>query len=150
MPQARSSCVCQRTSWQSTASTTWSGANRSIHRADLLRETASTILRRYQAEYRGLVQYYQLAQNIHQLQRLKWVMEQSLTRTLAHKFKVSVAQVYDRYQATIAREGRSYAGLQVTVPRRGKRQPVARWGGIPLRRKLRAILNDEAVRWHGG
>lgn len=120
-----------------------------IHRADLLQKTASMILRRYQAEYRGLVQYYQLAWNLHQVHRLKWVMEQSLTRTLAHKFKISVAQVYDRYRATIVVEGKSYAGLQVTIPRPGTRPLVARWGGIPLRRNPQAILNDEVYRWHG-
>src|SRR5438445_1743322 len=57
------------------------------------------IVVQYQAEYRGLVQYYQLAYNLHRFNRLKWAMEQSLTKTLAHKLRLSVNAVYERYRA---------------------------------------------------
>ena len=54
-----------------------------IHRAELLNESDYTILATYQLEYRGMVNYYRMAYNLHTLQKLKWVMEQSLTKTLA-------------------------------------------------------------------
>jgi hypothetical protein len=42
-----------------------------------------TIVAKYQAEYRGLVQYYLLAQDVFRLGRLQGVMETSLLKTLA-------------------------------------------------------------------
>lgn len=47
------------------------------------------------------MEYYRLAYNLHQFDRLKWVMEQSLTKTLARKLRISVSKVYDRYQAML-------------------------------------------------
>jgi len=121
-----------------------------IHRKEVQDETVFGIIAPYQAEYRGLVQYYQLANNIHWFGRLKWIMEQSLTKTLASKLKISVSQVYEKFQTTFEVEGRPYKGLQTVIPREGKKSLVARWGGIPLRRKPKAILNDQpTVIWKG-
>ena len=50
---------------------------------------AYSIVAQYQAEYRGIVQYYRLAYNMHQLSRLKRVTELSLVKTLAKKYKTS-------------------------------------------------------------
>src|SRR5207247_599386 len=83
----------------------------------------------FQAEYRGLVEYYQLADNLHRLIHLKWVMEVSLTKTLARKFQITVPQVYKRYQATLRTGKQPYKGLQIVVPREGKNPLVATWGG---------------------
>jgi group II intron reverse transcriptase/maturase len=113
------------------------------HRKECTNDTVFSIVAQYQAEYRGLVQYYQLANNLHKLTGLKWTMEQSLTKTLAHKLQVSVPQVYERYKATLVVGNKPYKGLQVIIPREGKKPLVATWGGIPLRRKPHAILNDQ-------
>jgi hypothetical protein len=40
------------------------------------------------------VEYYLLASNLRDLSWLKWVMETSLTKTLAAKRQISVRQVY--------------------------------------------------------
>ncbi len=56
-----------------------------IHRAELIHDSVFRIVARYQQEFRGIVEYYRLAFNLHQLNRLKWVMERSLVQTLAHK-----------------------------------------------------------------
>ncbi len=40
-------------------------------------DSTYSIIAQYQTEYRGVVQYYRLAYNLHQLGRLKWVMQQS-------------------------------------------------------------------------
>lgn len=39
----------------------------------------------YQRRYRGLVNYYQYAVDVHELARLKYAMEQSLVHTLSAK-----------------------------------------------------------------
>ncbi len=121
-----------------------------IHRRELVDDTVYTIISQYQAVYRGYVEYYQLANNIRHCNRLKWVMEQSLTKTLASKLKISVRQVYEKYKATLTVDNRTYSGLQVTVPREAKKPLVATWGAIPLVRKPRAILNDQPpILWAG-
>jgi group II intron reverse transcriptase/maturase len=103
------------------------------------------IVRRYQEEFRGIAEYYQLAYNRHRLGLLRWVMERSLTKTLGHKNKISVNRVWKRYRATWRTPAGPRRGLQVTVERgEGKRPLAARWGGISLaRRTTRVILKDD-------
>jgi hypothetical protein len=115
---------------------------KAIHRAELLQDSDFTILETYQAEYRGIVEYYRLAYNLRSLGRLKWVMEKSLTMTLASKFKMTVPAATEKYKATFLVGEKTYKGLQVTRHREGKEPLVARWGGIPLLWNLKANLND--------
>jgi hypothetical protein len=65
------------------------------------------------------VEYYQLAVNCSQLKRLKGVMEQSLTKTLAHKLRISVPQVYKRYGTMLETPKGPRKGLQVVVVKAG-------------------------------
>jgi hypothetical protein len=118
-----------------------------IHRSELLKDTVFTIISTYQAEFRGLVEYYRLAYDLnHKLYQLKWIMERSLIKTLANKLRITSKQVYRRYQATLMVEGRPYQGLRVTIERDGKKPLVAEWGGIPLTWNMGATLNDQPER----
>ncbi len=122
--------------------------NKPIHRAELLNESDFTIVATYQLEYRGIVNYYRMAYNLHTLHQLKWVMESSLVKTLARKHQISVAKVYKKYQADLDIQGKRYKGLQVTVPREGKKPLVATWGGIPLVWDANAPIEDPLqTRW---
>ena len=118
-----------------------------IHRTELLNESDYTILATYQLEYRGIVNYYRLADNLRTLSKLKWVMEQSLTKTLAAKHKISVRKVYQKYHADVEIDGKTYKGLQVTVPREGKKPLVATWGGISLIWDINAPIDDQIKRY---
>lgn len=120
-----------------------------IHRTELLHDTPYSIVVQFQQEYRGLVEYYQKAYNLHRFNRLKWIMEQSLARTLAHKLRVSVRQIYHRFEVTLQTEYGPRAGLQVKVERGDKKPLVATWGGICLRRQPKAVLNDQPLRIWG-
>jgi group II intron reverse transcriptase/maturase len=117
------------------------------HRAELLNESDFTIIATYQLEYRGLVNYYRMAYNLHTLSKLKWVMEQSLTKTLASKYKMSVRKVYKKYKANIEVEGQTYKGLQMTILREGKKPLVATWGGISLTWDVTALIEDETKQY---
>jgi len=117
-----------------------------IHRPEMQKESVYTIISTYQAEYRGLVEYYRMAYNLHILGRLEWDMERSLTKTLAAKEQIPIPQVYRKYKATIMVEGRPYKGLQVTIEREGKKPLVAQWGGIPLSWNIKAVLDDQPER----
>jgi group II intron reverse transcriptase/maturase len=117
-----------------------------IHRKELTNDSPYSIVARFQQEYRGLVEYYQLAYNLHRLNRLKWVMEQALTKTLAHKLRLSVPQVYARFQTTIQTERGPRKALEVRVERgQGKTPLIARWGNVSLTRRTHAILNDHPL-----
>lgn len=121
-----------------------------IHRAELLNESDDSIITTYQLEYRGIVNYYRMAYNLHTLSTLKWVMERSLAKTLARKHQISVEKVYRKYTATLSIEGKRYKGLQVLVPREGKKPLIATWGGIPLIWKSNATIEDQTdTRWAG-
>ncbi len=115
-----------------------------IHRKERTEDTVYSIIAQFQQEYRGLVEYYQLAVNCYQLNRLKWVMERSLVSTLAHKLRISMSEVYGRYEeTTVETPDGPRKVLQVTVERgEGKKPLVARWGAISLARDMKATLND--------
>jgi group II intron reverse transcriptase/maturase len=113
-----------------------------VHRKERTEDTVYSIIVQYQQEFRGLAEYYQLAVNRYQLNRLKWVMERSLVATLAQKLRLTVSEVYDRYQTTTATPDGLRKALQATIEREGKRPLIARWGGFSLARNMKAILND--------
>ncbi len=114
------------------------------HRNDLINDDDFTIMDRYQAEFRGVVQYYALAQNVSHFGRLRWVMEWSLARTLAYKHKTTARKVFRRYKSTTHTEHGEQVCLKVVKERGdGKRPLVAQFGGIPLRRKRQAVLVDQ-------
>jgi hypothetical protein len=47
-------------------------------RGSVMRDDDFTIVAKYQSEYRGVVQYYLLAQDVFRLGKLRWVMETSM------------------------------------------------------------------------
>jgi group II intron reverse transcriptase/maturase len=114
-----------------------------VHLTERIFDTDFSIVAQYQQEFRGVAEYYRLAYNRStQFTRLKHVMEQSLTKTLARKYRLSVPKVYDRYQTLLETPDGPRKGLRVTVEREGKRPLVAQWGGISLQRRLDVVLND--------
>jgi hypothetical protein len=126
---------------------------KAIHRAELLQEDEYTIINTYQLEFRGIANYYQLAFNMSALSHLEWVMETSLTKTLASKFQISVPKVYEKYGARVEVNGKEYKVLQVIVPKhdKSKKPLIATWGGIPLSWDIKAAIVEQplVVRWKG-
>jgi group II intron reverse transcriptase/maturase len=120
-------------------------------RLELVHDRDFSIVTRYQAEYRGIVEYYQLAYNRHRLHRLRYVMERSLTKTLSHKNQISVTKVYRRYRHTFQTPQGPRKGLRVTIERNGRRPLHAQWSGISLIRKTTmAPLKDDPPVAMGG
>lgn len=114
-----------------------------IHRAELLDDADFSIVSTYQSQYRGYVQYYALAHNIHILNRLRWVMLTSLLKTLASKHKTSVMRIVKRYKSTVHTPEGPRRCFEVKVERVNKRPLMARFGGISLTRKPRAEIQDQ-------
>ncbi len=111
-------------------------------RTQMVNDDDHTIVRTYGAEYRGLVEYYLLAGDVYRLNRLEWVMKTSMLKTLACKHDSTVTKMARRYQATIVTPDGLHRCFQVSVERAGRTPLVARFGGIPLRRKKNAVLTD--------
>jgi AI2M/AI1M-like HNH endonuclease len=89
-----------------------------------------------------------MAYNLHTFHKLKRVMETSLTKTLANKHKIPVSKVYKKYKAEVDTDGKTYKGLQVVVPRAGKKPLVATWGGIPLIWNVNTSIEDQIEQHH--
>ncbi len=98
----------------------------------MLQSTVPHILLTFQQRYRGLVQYYQYAVDLHKFGKLKYAMEIALVKTLAHKLRIKVSRVYRRYRTTMEVNGQSYRVLQTKV-HTGKKEVTFWWGAIPLK-----------------
>jgi hypothetical protein len=119
---------------------------KAIHRAELEHESDYTIISIYQLEFRGIVNYYRLAQNLHTMRSLKWLMELSLLKTLAHKHKSSVARMAKQYKTELMVGGKKYRGFQAVIPRQDKEPLVATWGGVSLSWDIRATIDERATK----
>ena len=126
-------------------------SGKAIHLAQRLSDDAYSIVSQYQAEYRGVVQYYRMAYNLHTLSKLKWVMELSLVKTLANKFKTTCQKIYKRYRTTIETKDGTYKVLQVKVERDGKPPLITHFGGVCLQWNKWVKIDDNQTNyiWNG-
>jgi Type II intron maturase/AI2M/AI1M-like, HNH endonuclease len=103
------------------------------------------IVAAYGAKYRGISQYYLLAGDVHRLNRLRWVMETSLLKTLAAKHDSTVPKMAARYKAATETPDGPRTCFEAVRIREGNQKPlVARFGGIPLKRRKTAVIVDRA------
>jgi group II intron reverse transcriptase/maturase len=114
------------------------------HRSDLQNLPDYDVVRIYGAEYRGVVNYYRLAQDVWRLSKLRWNAETSMLKTLAAKHKSTVAQTAARYKARVTTSDGPRTCFEARVRRDGKPDLVARFGGIPLKHDRRAVIHDPA------
>lgn len=109
----------------------------------LVDDSIPHIIHTYQLRFRGLVQYYKYAVDLHRLSKLKGTMEIALVKTLAHKLRTRVSEVYKRFNSTKVVNGQSYKTLEFKVETaKGERSYY--WGAIPLRvtKIIREPMND--------
>jgi group II intron reverse transcriptase/maturase len=117
------------------------------HIPQKLKEEAYSIVAQYQAEYRGIVQYYRMAYNLHLLSKLRYIAGISLVKTLASKYKTTCAKIYQRYGTKIETKDGKYEVILVTVKREAPKKPLtAYFGGISLRwDKVASYIEDKPV-----
>jgi group II intron reverse transcriptase/maturase len=114
------------------------------HRSRLQNLPDYDIVRIYGAEYRGVVNYYLLAQDVWRLHTLCWNALTSMLKTLAAKHKSSVTKMAARFTATVTTEDGPRNCFEARLKREGRKDLVARFGGIILRRDRRAVIHDPA------
>jgi group II intron reverse transcriptase/maturase len=112
------------------------------HRPRLMNLDDYDIVRIYGAEYRGVINYYLLAGDLWRLHALRWNAETSLLKTLAAKHKSTVTKMAARYKAKIETPHGLRTCFEARVHRDGKKDLVARFGGIPLLHNRNATITD--------
>ncbi len=115
-----------------------------IHLMQRTNDNCYNIIAQYQTEYAGIAQYYRLAYNRYSLNQLKWVMQQSLVKTLACKYRTSCAKIYQRFGTVIATPQGTYKVLQAVIDRGPRKKPMeAHFGGISLRWNTQAPIKEK-------
>ncbi len=114
------------------------------HRPRLQNLDDYDIVRKYGAEYAGVVNYYLLARDVYRLNTLRWNAESSMLRTLARKHRSSVAKMAARHKAKVETSNGLRTCFEARKHREGKKDLVARFGGINLRQDRRAVIRDPA------
>jgi group II intron reverse transcriptase/maturase len=108
------------------------------HRVYLIDNSDFSIVAQYGLEYRGIVQYYLMADNVWWLDRLHWTMRVSLLKTLARKHKSTVLKMANTYRSRME----PVRVVEVIIPRDDKPALLASFGHPPLKRKPFATLED--------
>ncbi|MGH7733589.1 MAG: group II intron reverse transcriptase/maturase, partial [Gemmatimonadales bacterium] len=114
------------------------------HRPRLQNLDDYDIVRKYGAEYAGVVNYYLLAQDVYRLSTLRWNAETSMLSTLARKHRSSVAKMAALHKAKIETSDGLRTCFEARKHREGRKDLVARFGGISLRQDRRAVIRDPA------
>ena len=115
------------------------------HRSRLQNLDDYDIVRTYGAEYRGVINYYLLAQDVSRLHDLQWNAQTSMLKTLAAKHRSTVSKMAARYKAKIDTIDGPRTCFEASKHREGRKDMVARFGGIILRQNRRAVITDPAL-----
>jgi Type II intron maturase len=111
-------------------------------RTGLLNFDDALIISTYGAEYRGIVQYYLLAGDVWRLNRLEWAAKTSMLKTLAAKHRSRVSPMARKYQAKVDTPHGKRNCFEAVTERPGRKPLIARFGGIPLKRQKKAVIDD--------
>jgi len=114
-----------------------------IHRTELLNLADYDIVQTYDAELRGLVNYYLMAVNVSNLYTVKSLMMESLVKTLATKHKCKTTRIYRKHIYTTS-EG--LKAIKVAVSREDKPDLVATFGAQPIRYQRMGTIKDRPER----
>lgn len=125
--------------------------NKPVHDPVWMRTSDYDIVMYYNTAFRGYVQYYKLAQNLHRLNKLEWVMSTAMLKTLAAKHKSTVQKMADKYKCVLNTEHGPLKGFRVVVQRKDKPLLTAEFGGIPLVTQARVSkITDFVLHRHVG
>lgn len=105
-----------------------------VHRPELLEDDDLSIISLYQAQWRGLLNYYLMAVNVSaRLSQVYRAMRISLAKTLAAKHRLTLSQVFRVYGATAWTLHGDLKVLRAIRDRPGKEPLVAEFGGLEVR-----------------
>jgi hypothetical protein len=76
------------------------------------------------------------------LNRLEWAAKTSMLKTLAAKHRSRVSHMARKYQAKTDTPHGKRTCFEAVTERAGRKPLIARFGGIPLKRQKKAVLDD--------
>ena len=112
------------------------------HRPELQNWDDYDIVRRYGAEYQGVVNYYLLAQDVYRLNTLWWHNVTSMLKTLAAKHHSTVSKMAAKHKAKVKTRNGLRTCFEARKHRQGKEDLIARSGGIILQRDRHAEIRE--------
>ena len=109
-----------------------------MHRNDLINKPDAEVVKTYNSEIRGILNYYGISNNYHKLGYFVFLMEVSCLKTLAAKHKCSTRKIRKMYQD----------GYRWTVPYSGKSKRI---GIVSFIDYIPKLYSDEIreYRFHG-
>jgi group II intron reverse transcriptase/maturase len=113
------------------------------HRSAMQNLDDYDIVKAYGAEYRGVVQYYLLANDVWRFKALCWDAQTSMLKTLAAKHQSTVMKMAAKFRAKVSTPHGLRTCFEARVERNGKQPLVARFGGVPLKRNKHTVLADQ-------
>lgn len=94
------------------------------------------MIKTFQSEYQGYCQYYKCTRNQQQLAYIKWILETSLVKTLAAKFKKACSKIYRKYHGIVTVNNFNYKVLKC-IYKNNNETYITYFGGIPLKCDIR-------------
>ena len=70
---------------------------KTLHRGKLMNKSDIEIISKVNAEVRGLYNYYRMAENVSTLDKFSFIMEYSMYKTFAAKYKSTVSKIISKY-----------------------------------------------------
>jgi group II intron reverse transcriptase/maturase len=117
----------------------------------LIAQSDLHIVSYYQAIYRGLVNYYRMAHNLcTRLDKVRYVLEVSMVKTLASKHKCSCASLWHRHKEEVIAGDQRVKAFVVRESREGRPTLTTFFGGLSLRREKFVPLDDRVVEVFAG
>lgn len=121
------------------------GKFKPMHRNALVNNTDLEIVDNYNAQTRGICNYYSMASNFGRLDYFVYLMEYSCLKTLARKHQRSIGQMIDKY-----RYGKTWA-IPYETKSGKKYMPIVRFTDMRAKRKSRYSHDiDKIVNLHYG
>lgn len=115
------------------------GTLQSQHRSAVLRNTDLEIVDSYNAQTRGICNYYRMASNFGKLKFFVYLMEYSCLKTLARKHQRSIGQIIDQF-----RHGKTWAIPYDT--KKGKAyMPIVRFSDLNAKKSQKFADGGDAI-----
>jgi hypothetical protein len=126
--------------------TTWKAKvcrkEKPTHRGELIHLSDFDMIRTYEAELQGLINYYSRAHNQKRLRHLRYLWKESLIKTLAAKYKTKASKMIRKYMKFCRANGNTERLIGVEIQRKGKKPLRAVFGKKPIQRLKHAVIKD--------
>lgn len=124
-----------------------SGKYRSMHRKGWLYMPDYEIIERYNAEIRGILNYYHLAANYNRLNYFQYLMEYSCLATLAGKYSSTISKVINKYGQYGGGWGIKYSTKEGTkIKRIVKLGDCKYYNGDTITRHIYSAKSNDTIR----